>query len=801
MTGRNVVVDIKARTTQYQRAVRSATKSTKGLSLSLSGVGKVALGGAALGVAAIGAAAVKVGIDSAKAFGAFETSLSRIEGLVGIAGDEVDRMASGIKELSVETARGPQELAEALFFITSAGLEGADAMDALKVSAKAATAGLGDSAVVADVVTSAMNAYGEGIDGAGEATDVLVASVREGKAEAPALASSLGRVIPIASQMGVTFDQVGAAIAAMTRVGLDANEASTALRSIMNSLLAPTTDAAKALEEVGLSAAGLRRQIKDEGLFSTLQTLTESFQGNDEAVTRVFGNVRALTGVMSLMGSNAEATEDIFNSLADSTGSLDSAFGAAAETGAFSFEQAKTRIEVALLDVGEKILPKLADAVDQIAPSIPGLVEGFGDLAIVMADLGTAIIPTFAAGLENLPQTVRGIQIVFGDFRRELEGFANVVDVITGPWYNLEDAWSQADENGQKFLKIQAAIFNEMQGAAKPINIAVTAMAEMSESGIVQESRLASMQAQLGLTNDEWARAAQHVIDNGAAYGLTAGELRPLVSLTREARTASEEAAAARAHENEVNKFLALSTQDTADATENATEATVTLISPTNDVADALAAAAAESRSLADAMLEMSNPTFKAVKAVEKLKAAQEKVVETSEDSEASAQDIAAAQLEVVKATLEAQGALDALAVDPTNLQASIEAIQLVLGGTREDAFELLETLGILDGKQIEALVTVRGEVVGDERAFLGNTGLSIAGPKALGGPVRKGLAYKVGERGEELFVPDRNGSIIPNSVLNQNDQSSNVNLTIVGSDNPAQDAESLLLLASVAGN
>ncbi len=52
------------------------------------------------------------------------------------------------------------EEAEALFFITSAGLEEKEALDMLEVSARAAAAGLGDIATIADAVTSAANAYG-----------------------------------------------------------------------------------------------------------------------------------------------------------------------------------------------------------------------------------------------------------------------------------------------------------------------------------------------------------------------------------------------------------------------------------------------------------------------------------------------------------------------------------------------------------------------------------------------------------------------------------------------------------------
>lgn len=56
--------------------------------------------------------------------------------------------------------------------------------------------------------------------------------------------------------------------------------------------------------------------------------------------------------------------------------------------------------------------------------------------------------------------------------------------------------------------------------------------------------------------------------------------------------------------------------------------------------------------------------------------------------------------------------------------------------------------------------VTVRVSVTGEER--LDDLGHRIGGYRAGGGPVKKGKAYVVGEKRAELFVPDRDGTIIP---------------------------------------
>jgi hypothetical protein len=94
------------------------------------------------------------------------------------------------------------EAAEALFFITSAGLRGAGATEVLEASLKGAAIGLGDTKTIADLATSAVNAYGE-------ATWVVLKRLmfwlRLCDLESWNLLSSLeamGQVLPLASNLG-----------------------------------------------------------------------------------------------------------------------------------------------------------------------------------------------------------------------------------------------------------------------------------------------------------------------------------------------------------------------------------------------------------------------------------------------------------------------------------------------------------------------------------------------------------------------------------------------------------------------
>ena len=154
---------------------------------------------------------------------------------------DLEVLRQGALDLAGETAVAPKALAEALYFVKSAGFSASESLDVVDASAKAATAGLGETSVIADAVSSAIGSYGKDALSAAEATDTMVAAIAVGKMEANELAPVLGRITPISAQMGVEFDELNGYLAVMSRTGLDAAESVTSLRGIMTQLLSVST--------------------------------------------------------------------------------------------------------------------------------------------------------------------------------------------------------------------------------------------------------------------------------------------------------------------------------------------------------------------------------------------------------------------------------------------------------------------------------------------------------------------------------------------------------------------------------
>jgi TP901 family phage tail tape measure protein len=379
-------------------------------------------------LAAASAAAVKTAAD-------FDKQFAKIEGLVD-AGENVDALKSEVQDLAGETAKAPQELAEALFFVESAGFRGAKAMEVLEASSKAAAAGLGDTKDVADAVTSAVNAYGEENLSAKRATDTLVATIREGKVEASELAGSLGRVIPTAAEIGVEFEQVGASLAALTRVGANSRRAVTSLQGVMKTLLKPTDKAEDRLAKVGLSVSKLRKKVADGNIITVLQELKAAFDGNTEAISDVFSNGRALRAVLGIVGKSAEEAREIMENMEDTSGATDQAFEKMSDTLSFQLSQAWQRLKVVAIEWGRYVGASLIPIMEWLAGTLETLIEWWQGLSSAMRSvIGIAALVVGAIGpvLWLIGSLIPGIYGVVKAFYALKSAAATAWAAVAGP--------------------------------------------------------------------------------------------------------------------------------------------------------------------------------------------------------------------------------------------------------------------------------------------------------------------------------------------------------------------------------
>ena len=415
MAQQDLRVNLTGDSSKLNNALSSASSKLSAFGSKMQSVGGSMSTKLTLPLVAAGAAATKMALT-------FDKSMTSIQALVGVSAKEVSKMGEAAKRMATDTGKSSNEAAEALFYITSAGLRGEKAMGVLEASLKAAAVGLGETKTIADLSTSALNAYGEANLSATGATDILTAAVREGKLEASQLASSMGGVIPIASNMGVSFDEVAAAMASMSRTGTNAAEGATQLNAILASLKKPTSNAVQALNEMGMSTESVQKSLREDGLLSTLEMLQNKLKQTGKDTTAIFPNIRALKGVLDLTGAGLEDNRKIFDALTKSMGATDKAFEATAQSASFKFAKGMATMKNSLMEIGQSVLPPVVEAVTKLSGFIKDLTDRFKNLSPETQSLILTFVGIVAAAGPLL--------IVFGKIMTGISALGPILPVV-----------------------------------------------------------------------------------------------------------------------------------------------------------------------------------------------------------------------------------------------------------------------------------------------------------------------------------------------------------------------------------
>ena len=411
-------VRLGAKTAEFDAKMAAASKTLKGFGKSMSSVGASMTKSLTLPILAVGAASVKLSLD-------FQTSMTKIQTLVGHSKEEIAQMKTEVLGMAGQVAKSPVELAEGLYFLESAGLRGANAMETLEQVAKGSASGLGDMESLSVVAAAAQNAYGVETLTASSALDKFGVMVQTGMFKAEELSSVLGKQLGLSSSLGISFDEVGAMIATYTTVTGSATTASDGLGAVMMTFAKldsePSKKQSEALEAIGMSAEGVKEMLGEQGLQATMQHLQTAFTANGVPMASFFESSLALKSSLAVLGNQTEAYSNNLDALSNSTGFVNEAFEQTAETDAFKMQQAITNLKVAGTQLGDSLLPIVTALTEKITAFAgwwgkldKGTKKTIANFLILTATLGPTLllVGKIATGLGGLVGFMKKYQVI-----------------------------------------------------------------------------------------------------------------------------------------------------------------------------------------------------------------------------------------------------------------------------------------------------------------------------------------------------------------------------------------------------
>ena len=379
--------------------IDNTTKKAEGMSKKLSsafktagdkitGVGKT-LAPISAGVGAILGASVKGASD-------FNDGMAKMSTLFDTTQTSVTDLSKEFLDLSNKTGLSATELAEAGYQALSAGQNVETVGKFVETAGNLAKAGFTSTTTAVDVLTTAMNAYGEGAGTAEEISNKLVRTQNLGKTTVDELASSMGKIIPTASSMGVNIDNLTSGYVSLTKQGIATAEATTYMNSMLNELGDSGTDLGGILkDQTGKSF----QELMNEGysLADVLQITKNYADENGIAYNELWGSAEAGKAGLAILNGGVEEFNSTVSTMADKTDDVGQALDKL-NTPSAKARKALTQVKNSGIELGTSLLSAMLPTIEKCV----GAVERFSTWFSSLDDKTKVVIGgvmAFVAGL------------------------------------------------------------------------------------------------------------------------------------------------------------------------------------------------------------------------------------------------------------------------------------------------------------------------------------------------------------------------------------------------------------------
>jgi TP901 family phage tail tape measure protein len=257
--------------------------------------------GAVLGLGAVIGAFT---VSATKAAIELEDGFERIPLILNKSAESVEHLKEKILAITPSMASAKQE-AEGLANILAAGFGEEAGIKILDTAAKLSRVTGTDLNNSIELLTNTMNAYGLSADEAGRVSNILFGAFRTagGPQAVNELTAALGRIIPIASELGIPLEQVVASIAAFR---VQTGNTTRAAMGLANILLTISSNAQKFRDE----GVNIQRVISEGGLIGALNALRTISRGNMEDLKAMGIEGRTAAAVFALTGEKADLLKD-----------------------------------------------------------------------------------------------------------------------------------------------------------------------------------------------------------------------------------------------------------------------------------------------------------------------------------------------------------------------------------------------------------------------------------------------------------------------------------------------------------
>lgn len=288
--------------------------------------------------------------------------------------------ASGLRDLSDAFGLPLLDVTKAAYdAISNQVTRGAQTFEFLRTTLEFSRISVSSAADAQNLLSSAIKSFGEQNLTAQKAAEVLFKTIDLGRVTASEMANTFGRVAQLASQAGVTIEQLGAAIATLTVRGVRYSEAYTLINNVLISAIKPSEAMTEVLRKYGVATG--EAAIRTFGFVGFLRILqSELNSGGLSKLAEIEQNIRSIRGALGLVSGDAFAEfEQNLQNITNGAEQFRRAGDIIRESPAFKLEQELNKLRnIFAIDFGQEMIRtvlELTAPFGGFAITVKGVVE------------------------------------------------------------------------------------------------------------------------------------------------------------------------------------------------------------------------------------------------------------------------------------------------------------------------------------------------------------------------------------------------------------------------------------------
>lgn len=449
MADGRIIIDTEIDNSGAEKGVKQLDKIA---SAALKGVG-VAVAGVATAVGGLSMAAIKVGSD-------FEEGMSKVQAISGATGKELEELTEKAKEMGAKTKFSAGESAQAFQYMAMAGWKTGDMLNGIEGIMNLAAASGEDLAMVSDIVTDALTAFGLQAKDSAHFADVLAKASSNSNTNVGLMGYTFQYVAPVAGALKYSIEDCAVAIGLMANAGIKGEKSGTALRTLFTNLVKPTDEVSESMKRLSIEAINADGTMKP--LNQLLLEMRSSFSGlTDEqkaSEAAALAGKEAMSGLLAIVNASDEDFNNLTAAIADSNGAAEEMATIMQDNLSGKLEQLGGGLETLGLTAYAKFQGPMKDAIDtaieavdslvislndkELGESVDRIAEGFGNLTTKLAEIMAAGLPMLIEGFTWILNNGKGIAVIIGTIGASVAAFkaAAVITKVVQSWQEAKVA-------------------------------------------------------------------------------------------------------------------------------------------------------------------------------------------------------------------------------------------------------------------------------------------------------------------------------------------------------------------------